>query len=299
VNEIRADILKWVSEGGAQGLRFPVGVTQAIYLSSMPQVLAPHAVVIGFVTNHQESDTTDSDLKVSVNGQPKTCRGFVSVKDQRPHILCNLERFVSTADSQQYRLIHHEYAGLAGVERNEGASSDYVISSQITDFLVPETVLRLSVKKPSPVMPPCSDNRCKPEHFVGGYTLLSQAEGSRCEASLKLRMGMGLDTVVFQSTEYGIDKKIENEQDYTKSYSEYRQASEVEGDMYRWVKSGQSDRLVLMHRLAGRFPREWPFTTVSEGSFVFRFTKENNMQLITYDSKRVVQNCLYSRTQAQ
>jgi len=151
VNEIRTDILKWISEGGAQGLRLPVTLTLASYEKSMSSILAPHAVVVGFVTATQEAQTNDPELSVSVNGQPKTCRGFVSQKDSRPHILCNSERFAQVSESKQYQLIHHEYAGLAGVEQNVGASSDYVVSSQITDYLVPETVLRLSVKKPSSV----------------------------------------------------------------------------------------------------------------------------------------------------
>jgi len=43
-------------------------------------------------------------------------------------------------------LIHHEYAGLAGIEKNDGAASDYEISDQLTDFLEKTSVLRLAVK---------------------------------------------------------------------------------------------------------------------------------------------------------
>lgn len=147
VNDIRIDILKWIDEGGPQQLTLPHGMTKKFYYSSMRRILSPHAVVLGFVTTEQENNTLEQELKVSVNGQPKTCRGFVSIYDQLPHILCNIERFTATAPGAQYRLIHHEYAGLAGVEQNIGASSDYVISDKITDFLDPEVVLRLSVKQ--------------------------------------------------------------------------------------------------------------------------------------------------------
>lgn len=149
IDEIRADLLKWISEGGARGLALPPSVTYESYASGMGKVLPRHAVVIGTVTLAEEAATQDEELKVSVNGQFKTCRGFISVKDSLPHILCNTERFAATAAPKQYRLIHHEYAGLAAVEHNRGASSDYGISDQISDYLVPETVLRLSVKKPS------------------------------------------------------------------------------------------------------------------------------------------------------
>jgi hypothetical protein len=147
VNEIRADILKWIVNGGAKELKLPSGVAYDVYESGMERVLAPHAVVVGFVTADQENSAWDPELRVSVDGQPKTCRSFISNKDSMPHILCNTERFASASEGEQYRLVHHEYAGLAGVERNVGASSDYEISNQLTDYLVPETVLRLSVKK--------------------------------------------------------------------------------------------------------------------------------------------------------
>ncbi|MGK5084953.1 hypothetical protein WDW37_16820 [Bdellovibrionota bacterium FG-1] len=152
VDEIRADILKWVSEGGAQGLKLPARTSYDEYRSSMTRFLLPHSVVLTAVTSEQEKEeerkpNPDPELIVKVEGQPKTCRGFVSIRDNRPHMLCNSDRFKATSPSEQYRLVHHEYAGLAGVEQNMGASSDYEISNQITDYLVPETVLRLSVKK--------------------------------------------------------------------------------------------------------------------------------------------------------
>ena len=52
----------------------------------------------------------------------------------------------STSESKQYKLIHHEFAGLASIENNEGAASDYAISAQITDYLTQQTVLRLAIK---------------------------------------------------------------------------------------------------------------------------------------------------------
>lgn len=147
IDEIRADISKWISEGGGYELKLPADISVEVYRAAMSRNLERHAVIIGAVTSAEESMTSDSELKVIVGGQPKTCRGFISSKDQRPHILCNVERFKATAESKQYSLIHHEYAGLALVEQNVGASSDYSISNQITDYLVSETVLRLAVKK--------------------------------------------------------------------------------------------------------------------------------------------------------
>lgn len=143
VNEIRSDILDWIKNDGAKGLKLPSEVSYGEYTSQMTLILQPKKVVIGFV---EKDDLNNDELKVSVNGVPKTCRGFISTVDSKYHILCNISRFKNNSESEQYRLIHHEYAGLVNLENNEGAASDYFISSQLTDFLRATTVLKLSVK---------------------------------------------------------------------------------------------------------------------------------------------------------
>ena len=147
VNEIRSDILKWIKKGGAKGLELPSDLLYEDYLLDMTNILEVKKVVIGFV---EKDDEKDDELKVSVGGTPKTCRGFTSVKDSKQHILCNISRFTNTSESDQYKLIHHEYAGLVNIEKNEGAASDYVLSSQLTGFLTQQTVLKLAVKSDHP-----------------------------------------------------------------------------------------------------------------------------------------------------
>ena len=134
----------------------------------MKEILQPKNVVIGFV---DKDDEKNDELKVVVGGVAKTCRGFVSHLDSRPHILCNISRFKNTSESDQYKLIHHEFAGLTNVENNEGAASDYAVSSQIIDFLIPETVLRLAVKKGANAncLARISSTTCIIEGDVGTY----------------------------------------------------------------------------------------------------------------------------------
>lgn len=145
IDQIRSDILKWIENGGPSAFKvFPAEISLETYINRMTQVLQPHAVVIGFVTTQQENQTADPELRVYVNGQPKQCRSFISKKDRKPHILCNFDRYPK-GGADQYRLIHHEFAGLVRIEKNEGASSDYVFSNQLTDFLVPEVIYRLAI----------------------------------------------------------------------------------------------------------------------------------------------------------
>jgi hypothetical protein len=143
VNTIRFDIYKWIENGGSEALILPEDMTLEQYNQDMQEILARRRVLVSFVENDLSDD---EELRVIVNGIPKTCRGFISKKDLKEHIVCNVTRFRGTSESGQYRLIHHEYAGLAMIEKNEGALSDYSISSQITDYLVPQSVLRLAVK---------------------------------------------------------------------------------------------------------------------------------------------------------
>jgi len=171
VDEIRADILKWISLGGHQGLQFPARLDAQAYATAMNAVLVPHAVTVAFITSAQEAATTDPELKVSVDGKPKTCRGFIGARDSLMHIICNTERFGATSGANQYQLVHHEFAGLAGVEQNISASSDYELSNQITGYLVPETVLRLSVRKSN------ADKSGVPQSLYATYSLVSDVSG--------------------------------------------------------------------------------------------------------------------------
>lgn len=143
VDEIRADILKWINNGGAKDLILPESIPYSDYETKMKEILKPQKVVLGFI---EQDDKTNNELQVSVDGRPKTCRGFISEIDQKYHMLCNISRFSNTTEADQYRLIHHEFAGLVNIENNDEAASDYSVSSQITEFLSMQTVLKLAVK---------------------------------------------------------------------------------------------------------------------------------------------------------
>lgn len=153
VDDIREDILTWVTAGGAKGLKLPAEMKYEDYVSKMSNILQPQNVVVTFI---EKDDSTNEELQVSVDGQPKTCRGFYSKLDKTPHILCNIPRFAATADAEQYKLVHHEFAGLVNVEKNDKAASDYSLSSQITEYLSVQSVLKLAVKKGN-----AKDRACK------------------------------------------------------------------------------------------------------------------------------------------
>jgi hypothetical protein len=185
VNEIRSDILKWINDGGALGLKLPNEFSYGEYVYRMTDILKAQKVVIGFI---EKDDKNNDELKVLVNGTPKTCRGFISAINSRPHILCNISRFEKTSASEQYKLIHHEYAGLVNIENNEGAASDYIVSSQITDFLSQQTVLKLAVKKAS------SDVNLEETSISSSYKYSGSNENRLCYVTYSLNTEGEIET---------------------------------------------------------------------------------------------------------
>lgn len=130
-NLIAQDIKEWISKGGAKKLALPENVSLEKYESSMLQVIVSYGV----------SFTSDV---IIVNGVEKDCENIPSLN----LIRCNIERFKNASESDQYVITHHEFAGLAGLESNEGkVRSDYTLSSQITKSLQLSVVLKLAVEK--------------------------------------------------------------------------------------------------------------------------------------------------------
>src|SRR5262249_28121354 len=85
-----------------------------------------------------------------VNGKAKECRNYVDSK-QENRIVCDLGKFYSNLrepenDSVQYKIAHHEFATLAGLEVPREADSQYWISDQVTGFLENQTVRRLAIR---------------------------------------------------------------------------------------------------------------------------------------------------------
>ena len=132
---VRDDIRSWIAAGGAAGLTLPGNIQLAQYESRM-------------TTEISESRVSCTDQRVVVEGAEKTCKYYFT-QNNTPHIVCNAARFMATSDSDQYVLVHHEYAGLAGFEVNDGPSSQYSISNQITEYLQDEVVKKARGESPT------------------------------------------------------------------------------------------------------------------------------------------------------
>ncbi len=132
--EVRDDISSWIKQGGGAGLQLPANLSSANYSN---QMLA-----------QMNSSISCVDDALTIDGAEKTCIN-ISAMGSSGRITCNTKRFLETAQATQYMLVHHEYAGLAGLEVNDGSESNYGISSQITGFLADQIVKKLVVKPQS------------------------------------------------------------------------------------------------------------------------------------------------------
>lgn len=145
---VARDINWWLQSGGASGLNLKdahrdLSISQ--YSLAMEAVLAKFQVTcVG---------PGDAGYPVAVAGQAKECRSYRG-SDGTGHVFCDRAKFYSGLanpenDGNQYRIVHHEFATLAGLEVPRGAASEYWLSDQITGFLSKQSVLKLAVK-PNP-----------------------------------------------------------------------------------------------------------------------------------------------------
>jgi hypothetical protein len=133
--EVASNILQWIEAGNSAGLKLPNGFTNEDYVNKMK----PH------LNNYQIKITSDIIL---VDGVEKDCENITHT-NQPSEIKCNEASLYLVLKNANllYRLVHHEFAALAGLEVAQGSKSDYYISNQLSAFLRVETVLRLPIVK--------------------------------------------------------------------------------------------------------------------------------------------------------
>jgi hypothetical protein len=146
MRNISNDIEKWLLEDEYKGIKLPTDLSEDIYKEGML-----NAIKISLL-----SCTTD---KIYIGKAEKTCKNFDDENGQK-RIMCNFDRLMKTSDSEQYLLMHHEFAGVAGFELSYGnETSNYQISNQISDYLQAQVVTRLGVKHSNQQQQPLKCNK--------------------------------------------------------------------------------------------------------------------------------------------
>jgi hypothetical protein len=139
IKVIGDDIASWIHKGGPAKLNLPETTDAFEYSSSMLNSISKAKI-----------SCTSQTLKIG--NAEKTCINYPDPAN--PRILCNSAKFMNTTEELQYVLVHHEYAGLANLEVNQGESSNYTISNQLSAYLEKQFVLKLAIHPSSPPLVP-------------------------------------------------------------------------------------------------------------------------------------------------
>lgn len=135
IKTIRSDLREWINKGGPKSLKLPAGLLLEQYSENMLEKINN--------ANIKCVGEDDQDYPVTINGTPKTCR--FDLYDKASRITCDYKKFASLSETEQYVLIHHEYAGLAFVEIPNGDDSVYDVSNQLSKYLVNVVSKKLAV----------------------------------------------------------------------------------------------------------------------------------------------------------
>ncbi|RYZ73375.1 MAG: hypothetical protein EOP05_10105 [Proteobacteria bacterium] len=136
IQAIAYDLESWIARGGHRSLELPAQVSKDAYAQAMTVPLKDFKAAC--------VSKGDQGYPVAVDGTPKVCRFDGDQTSSR--ITCDSEKFQKLEAEDQYVLIHHEFAGLAGLELPNGNNSHYAISNQISAYLEETTVKKLAVQ---------------------------------------------------------------------------------------------------------------------------------------------------------
>lgn len=136
IQNILADINQWIHLGGAKQLKLPPNTTLKKYHKNMTKAM--QNVKIKCVGEK------DKEFPVQINGTPKICKFTSSLNSNQ--FTCDFIKWNQLNETQQYVLIHHEIAGIAGIEKANLDVSDYQVSKQLEHFLFDQFDKKLAIK---------------------------------------------------------------------------------------------------------------------------------------------------------
>jgi hypothetical protein len=155
IQEIRDDLKSWIAKGGPK--RFVnIPVSSEEYSTRMSAYLAVESLSSGAYKPATKIECVHRSIEVQ--GVEKTCR--FDRFSSGPQITCNAVALMDKRTmgvDEQYKIIHHEFAGLAGLEAPSASQSSYIYSNQISAFLANQVVKKLAVKE----VPATDDSKLK------------------------------------------------------------------------------------------------------------------------------------------
>ncbi len=139
-NSVRSNMKSWIQQGGHLGLQYRGSDNAQTYQQKM---LGGLEIPVEFVS------VKDPRTLVEVSGLQKMCRNVV--EENKMRLRCVTEAVLLIRDSEFINIVHHEYAGIAGLETTApSGTSDYYYTNQLVSSIETQISYRLVVK---PVVP--------------------------------------------------------------------------------------------------------------------------------------------------
>ena len=144
VQEIRDDLRHWIEGQGPEK-----GNLKLLGQKNIPEYSRAMADYLAVLRNANGAVTAKTRIEcvyhaIQFQGDQRDCR-FDQLKTG-PKITCDARSFLALNEDRQYRIIHHEYAGLAGFEPPHAGQSTYFISDQISAKLEKQVIKKLAIK---------------------------------------------------------------------------------------------------------------------------------------------------------
>jgi hypothetical protein len=163
IQVIQEEIQNWIYQGGSDHLILPENISLENYNEKMLSIL-----------NSDVTKLSCTSEKVFILKSEKTCINMQE-EDGGYRIICNEKKFKEMTDSAKYKIVHHEYAGIAGFEVNNGEEkSQYFITNQLSKFMEKVLVTKLAIK-PNDEMIYLDDNKLNSstvdDILYEGYTI--------------------------------------------------------------------------------------------------------------------------------
>lgn len=147
IKTIRKDIKKWIIDDRHFDVpRLPFRISHQRYSRKM-------LAGVNFKVSCVQKG--DPGFPVLVFGQPKVCRFdyFENSKKIFKKVTCDYNKFMATSAQEQYKLIHHEIAGLAQLELPNKDESKYELTNMIMKYFK-------IIKTKQPSESPCRTHGC-------------------------------------------------------------------------------------------------------------------------------------------
>jgi hypothetical protein len=224
--KIGSEIQSWIQGGYANKIVLPAGMTLKKYLTAMDAAF--NAYHVSFV-----------DQAVNVRGVQRMCKN-TNDKVNGPQIVCQRSLILRELNANSdgiYQLIHHEVAGIAGLEMNIGQESDTRLSDQISKKVVV--------------------NRLPVEMGKAPFVAYANAEGS-----VNSCVGRALNRFLRKEFNLGWETKIAS---YANSAEREEMYQKICGNSIfsDWWDAAYKKRTVAIH--PKQLARELPFSQIIHG----------------------------------